>query len=156
MRKKNLYLKAVCLAFLLAAECILCAACGSRGAALADGEYTVYFHTDSSMFHVNEAYEGKATLTVQDGSMRVHITLPSKNIVNLYPGTAEDAQKDGAALLAPTLDTVAYGDGTDEEVFGFDIPVPGLDAEFPCALLGTKGKWYDHMVSVSLAEDAEH
>ena len=34
--------------------------------ALEDGIYTAEFHTDSGMFHVNEAMEGKGTLTVQD------------------------------------------------------------------------------------------
>ena len=36
-----------------------------------------------------------------------------------------------------------------EEVYGFDIPVPVLDEEFDVALIGKKGKWYDHKVSVS-------
>lgn len=35
-----------------------------------------------------------------------------------------------------------------EEVYGFDIPVPAIDEEFDVALIGTKGKWYDHKVSV--------
>ena len=116
---------------------------------LADGTYTASFNTDSSMFHVNEAYDGKGTLTVKGGEMTIHITLPSKNIVNLFVGTAEDAQKDGAELLQPTTDTVTYDDGTTEEVNGFDIPVPAIDEEFDVALIGTKEKWYDHKVSVS-------
>ena len=40
-------------------------------------------------------------------------------------------------------------DGMTEEVNGFDVPVPYLDAEFDLALLGKKGTWYDHKVSVS-------
>lgn len=68
-------------------------------AALEDGTYTAEFKTDSSMFHVNEAMDGKGTLTVEDGKMTIHISLVSKNIVNLFEGTAEDAQKDGAELL---------------------------------------------------------
>ena len=68
-------------------------------AALEDGTYTAEFQTDSSMFHVNEANDGKGTLTVEDGKMTIHISLVSKNIVNLFEGTAEDAQKDGAELL---------------------------------------------------------
>ena len=36
-----------------------------------------------------------------------------------------------------------------EEVYGFDVPVPMLEIEFDLALIGTKGKWYDHKVSVS-------
>ncbi len=121
---------------------------------LEDGVYTVDFNTDNSMFHVNEAYEGKGTLTVENGEMTIHISLPSKNIINLYPGLSEDAQKEGAELLNPTNDTVTYTDGTTEEVNGFDIPVPYLDEEFDLALIGTKGKWYDHKVSVSNPEPA--
>ncbi|MBQ1457248.1 MAG: sirohydrochlorin cobaltochelatase [Butyrivibrio sp.] len=81
--------------------------------------------------------------------MTIHITLPSKNIVNLFPGSAEDAQKEGAELLEPTIDTVTYADGTTEEVNGFDVPVPYLDESFALALIGTKGQWYDHQVTVS-------
>ena len=124
-------------------------------AALEDGTYTAEFNTDSSMFHVNEAMDGKGTLTVKNGKMTIHISLVSKNIVNLFEGTAEDAQKDGAKLLEPTTDTVKYSDGTSEEVYGFDVPVPALDKEFDLALIGTKGKWYDHKVSVSNPVKAE-
>ena len=31
-------------------------------------------------------------------------------------------------------------------------PVEALDQEFDLALIGTKGKWYDHKVSVSDAK----
>lgn len=118
-------------------------------AELPDGVYTADFTTDSSMFHVNEACDGKGTLTVEDGKMTIHISLTSKHILNLYPGLAEDAAKDGAELLEPTVDTVTYSDGTSEEVYGFDVPVPALDEEFDLALIGTKETWYDHKVSVS-------
>lgn len=121
--------------------------------ALEDGVYTADFNTDSSMFHVNEFYEGKGTLTVKDGQMTIHVVMPSKNIVNLYEGLAEDAQKDGAELLQPTVETVDFGDGTEpEEANAFDVPVPALDEEFDLALIGTKGVWYDHKVSVSNPE----
>ena len=121
-------------------------------AALPDGTYSADFKTDNSMFHVNEVHHGKGVLTVENGQMTIHVSLPSKNTVNLFPGTAEDAQKEGAVLLQPTTDTVTYDDGETEEVYGFDIPVPYLDEEFDCALIGTKGNWYDHKVSVSNAE----
>ena len=52
-------------------------------APIEDGTYTAEFKTDSTMFHVNEANEGKGTLTVEDGKMTIHISLVSKNIVNL-------------------------------------------------------------------------
>jgi len=117
---------------------------------LPDGTYTAEFQTDSSMFHVNEACEGKGTLTVENGKMTIHISLVSKNILNLYPGLAEDAKKaDASALLSPTQDTVTYSDGMTEDVYGFDVPVPVLEEEFDLALIGEKGKWYDHKVSVS-------
>ena len=123
--------------------------------ALPDGTYSAQFHTDSSMFRVSEACDGKGTLTVENGKMSIHISLGSKKIVNLYPGLAEDAQKDGAVLLMPTEDTVTYSDGMTEEVYGFDVPVPALGTEFDLALIGTKGKWYDHKVSVSDAVRSE-
>ncbi len=118
-------------------------------AQLPDGVYTAEFSTDSSMFHVSEACDGKGTLTVKDGVMTIHISLGSKKILNLYPGLAEDAAKDGTVLLEPTTDTVTYSDGMTEEVYGFDVPVPAIGEEFDLALIGTKGKWYDHKVVVS-------
>lgn len=118
-------------------------------AVLEDGTYEAEFKTDSGMFHVNEANDGKGVLTVKDGQMSIHISLTSKNIVNLFVGKAVDAKKDGAELLQPTTDTVTYDDGTTEEVNGFDVPVKALDKDFDLALIGTKGKWYDHTVSVT-------
>lgn len=122
---------------------------------LEDGVYSADFETDSSMFHVNEACDGKGTLTVKDGKASIHISLTSKNIVNLFCGLAEDAQKDGAELLEPVVDTVTYSDGMTEEVYGFDVPVPALDEEFDLALIGTKGVWYDHKVKVTNPEPME-
>jgi len=120
-----------------------------ESALMEDGTYSADFKTDSSMFKVNETCDGKGTLTVKDGEMVIHISLASKNIVNLFLGTAEDAQKEGAKLIEPTTDTVTYDDGTTEEVNGFDVPVAELDKDFDLALIGKKGKWYDHKVSVS-------
>ncbi len=122
---------------------------GSSPEELADGTYLARFQTDSGMFHVREACEGKGTLTVENGEMTIHISLASKNIVNLYPGRAEDARKEGAKLLEPTEDTVTYSDGMTDEVYGFDVPVPALGTEFDLALIGKKGKWYDHKATVS-------
>lgn len=117
-----------------------------------DGEYFVDFNTDSSMFYENQDFDGgKATLIVEDGKMTVHITLNSKNIVQLFLGTAKDAQKDGAELIDPAgTETIEYSDGSEpKEVYTFDVPVKKLDEEFDLALIGTKGTWYDHKVSVS-------
>lgn len=116
---------------------------------IADGTYVASFTTDNSMFHVNEANQDKGILTVKDGKMTIHVSLQSKKIVNLYPGSAEDAKKEGAELIEPTTDKVVYSDGYEDEVYGFDIPVPALDEEFDVALIGTHGNWYDHKVVVS-------
>ena len=116
---------------------------------LPDGIYMAEFNTDSSMFRVNEAHDGKGTLTVEDGKMTIHVSLGSQNIVNLYPGLSEDAKKENAILLEPTVDSVTYSDGWTDEVYGFDIPVPIIGEEFDVALIGKKGKWYDHKVVVS-------
>ena len=122
---------------------------GAADASVPDGKYEAKFTTDSSMFHVNESLNDMGVLTVKNGEMTIHVSLASKNIVNLYAGLAEDAQKDGAVLIEPSEDKMTYEDGTTDTVYGFDIPVPALDEEFDVALIGTKGKWYDHKVKVT-------
>ena len=175
MKKKNIVLALVLTALMLTAGCgaaktetsapasasaatsesVTTAPQSSAVATLADGVYSADFTTDSKMFHVNEAKNGKGVLTVKDGKMTIHVSLASVNIVKLFVGTAADAQKDGATLLEPTTDTVTYSDGTSEQVYGFDIPVPAIGEEYDVALLGTKGTWYDHKVSVSNPTPAE-
>lgn len=123
-------------------------------AALPDGVYTADFDTDSSMFHANEACNGKGTLTVENGKMTFHVSLASTHIVNLYLGKAADAAANASDWLQPTTDTVTYSDGTSDEVYGFDIPVEALDEDFQLAILGAKGKWYDHTVRVANAQPA--
>jgi hypothetical protein len=119
---------------------------------VADGVYLASFDTDNSMFHVNEAWNGKGILTVKDGIMTIHIVMPSKNVLNLFYGLAEDAVKDGAELISPVTEEVIYDDGTTEEVYAFDVPVPVLDEEYDLALIGKKQVWYDHKVKVSNPE----
>lgn len=128
---------------------------GSSTSSLADGTYSADFKSDSNMFHVNDTKDGKGTLTVQNGEMNIHLTLTSKNIVGLYRGKAADAANDEANVIQPTDDTVTYDDGTTETVNGFDVPVPQLDEPFELALIGAKGKWYDHMVTVSNPTQAQ-
>ena len=150
---KNLKFSRLLICALLAAVMLVMAGCGgaeqTADPGIADGTYVASFTTDNSMFHVNEAYKDKGILTVKDGKMTIHVSLQSKKIVNLYPGLAEDAKKEGAELLEPTTDKVVYSDGYEDEVYGFDIPVPALDEEFDVALIGTHGNWYDHKVMVS-------
>ncbi|MBR6230896.1 MAG: hypothetical protein IKR00_03065, partial [Lachnospiraceae bacterium] len=88
--------------------------------------------------------------------MCIHVPLVSKSIVNLYLGLAADAEKaDEADLLQPVEEEVTYSDGLKETVYAFDIPVEALDTDFDLALIGTKGVWYDHKVSVTNVEPAE-
>ena len=153
--------KALIMALVIMVMAVFCfTGCGGAGGSdsqepevneygLANGTYVATFTTDHGMFHVNEANNNKGILTVENGEMTIHVSLQSKKIVNLFPGTAEEAEKEGAVLLEPTTDKVVYPDGYEDEVYGFDIPVPAIGEEFDCALIGTKGKWYDHKVMVS-------
>lgn len=121
---------------------------------LADGEYQAKFETDSSMFHVNEAYHDMGVLTVKDGEMTIHVTLAGTGYTKLYVGKADEAAKTSENILEPTTDKVTYDDGSEEEVYGFDIPVTVLDKEFDIACYGPKkDKWYDHVVSISIVEE---
>ena len=152
-RMKNIKLYRILICAVLAAAMLIMAGCSgiekTADTGIADGTYVATFTTDNSMFHVNEANQDKGILSVKDGKMTIHVSLQSKKIVNLYPGSAEDAKKEGAELLEPTTDKVVYSDGYEDEVYGFDIPVPALDEEFDVALIGTHGNWYDHKVVVS-------
>ena len=152
MKNIKLYRILIC-AVLTAVMLIMMTGCGgtetTADPGIADGTYVASFTTDNSMFHVNEANQDKGILTVKDGKMTIHVSLQSKKIVNLYPGSAEDAKKEGAELIEPTTDKVVYSDGYEDEVYGFDIPVPALNEEFDVALIGTHGNWYDHKVVVS-------
>ena len=119
---------------------------------LENGVYKAKFTTDSSMFHVNEADKGLGVLTVRPGNnMRIKVNLSSKNIINLYAGKAADAENDKENWINPKEAEVTYPDGTKETVYSFEIPVPALDKDFDVAILGTKGKWYDHVCKVELA-----
>lgn len=136
------------LVLMIGAVAFALAGCGG-GSDLEDGEYTVDVTTDSTMFHINEANEGKGLLTVKDGEMTVHVSLASKKIVNLFPGSKEEAQADGAELIDPTTDRIVYDDGIEMDVYGFDIPIPALDEEIPVAIIGTHDNWYDHTITVT-------
>lgn len=145
--------KKLVLVSLIISVLILMAGCGKDKVEgkidLPDGNYMVDFDTDSSMFHVNEAMEGKALLTVTNKSGNLHLVMPSKNVLNLYSGLAENAKTDEANWINPGLETVTYSDGMTEEVYTFDVFVTVLDEEFDLALIGKKEVWYDHKVSIS-------
>ncbi|MBQ0065208.1 MAG: sirohydrochlorin cobaltochelatase [Firmicutes bacterium] len=116
---------------------------------LADGIYTVDFTTDSNMFHANETQDGKAVLTVKDGKMNVHVILAGKGILNLYVGSEEDAKENEAEWLNPVEEKVAYEDGTTDSAYAYDIPVQQLNHSFTVSIIGKKGKWYAHEVTIA-------
>ena len=156
MNKKISVLFALMMAIMIMMSAAGCAAAGGGKAeeetpdpGIEDGTYVVTFKSNHAMFHVSDANNDKGILTVKDGKMTVHVSLQSKKIINLFYGTKEDAQKEGAELIEPTTDTVYYDDGTTAEVYGFDVPVPALDEEFDVSILGTHGNWYTHKVVVS-------
>lgn len=145
--------KITILCAVIAAAMLVMAGCGgtaqNSGPGIADGTYVATFTTDSPMFHVSEANQDRGILTVEDGKMTIHVSLQSKKIVNLFYGNSEDAKKPGAELIEPTKDKIVYDDGYEDEVYGFDVPVPYLDKEYEVSLLGTHGNWYTHKVVVS-------
>ena len=150
--------KILALACAAALFCLALVGCGGgnqkasvNNTGLEPGTYTVKFTTDSpTMFGTNEYYNGRGTLTVTKDSAELYVVLKARGIVNLYLGSAEDAQKKGAELLQPTEEVVKFDDGFTKECYGFTIPINGaLNEEFDCAILGSKGKWYDHKVSIS-------
>ncbi|MCI5829102.1 MAG: hypothetical protein UHY90_11085 [Treponema sp.] len=100
------------------------------------------------MFHANDSKKGMGTLIVNDGRMIFHVSLAGKSIVNLFAGKAADAKDKEDLWLKPTKDKVTYADGYSETVNGFDIPVSKIGKDFDLALIGKKGIWYDHRVSV--------
>ena len=151
--KTNRILSILCVIMLLVMT--LMTGCGGKEEqkteepALEDGVYTATFKSGHPMFHVNDANNDRGILTVKDGKMMIHVSLQSKKIVNLFYGKSEDAKKPGAELIEPTKDKIVYDDGYEDEVYGFDVPVPYLDKEFEVSLLGTHGNWYTHQVVVS-------
>lgn len=135
--------------------CLLVAGCGGNtnspvaaNSGLEEGTYTAQFTSDlMSMIHLNEVCEGRCTLTVDaDGNAVAHLIMPSTSIQKLYLGTKDEAQKPGAELIEAQEEKVKYDDGYKQTVSAFDLPVPVIDQEFDMALVGKKGKWYDHKV----------
>lgn len=117
---------------------------------LPDGTYVVDVSTDGGMFRLNETVEGKGTMTVENGIMTAHIILSGSGFSKLFPGSAEEAQKDGVVTIDAVKESVTYSDGFTDTANGFDIPVSALDVDMPFAAMGKKsGSWFDHTIRVS-------
>ena len=96
------------------------------------------------MFHLNETLKGKAKLVLNRGVLCAEMIMPSKNIVNI----AMEPNGEGL-LLAPETVTVTYDDGATEEVYAFYLPAKAFNESFVVSILGTKGVWYDHTVTLT-------
>ena len=57
--------------------------------------------------------------------------------------------------LATSNSLSRAGTGISNPYTSSDSPVPALDKEFDVALIGEKGTWYDHKVSVTNPVKAE-
>ena len=79
---------------------------------------------------------------------RIFIIYALTVFLGMITSPAADAEKDTDNWLKPYDVEVTYSDGTKETVNGFDVPVTALGEEFDLAIIGEKGKWYDHKVSV--------
>ena len=102
-------------------------------------ESELIINDDGSIFHLH----------LRPEQLSDRVILRGNKINHLFCGTAAEAKNSRSRWLDPTVDTVTYDDGTEEKVSGFNIPVEKIGVEFPVALIGKKGIWYDHMVSVS-------
>ena len=78
-----------------------------------------------------------------------HLSAKNPKVATIVgPGVMGRTAIDGFVTAQPTIDTVTYSDGLSEEVHGFNVPVSVIGEEFDLALIGKKGIWYDHKVSV--------
>jgi len=117
---------------------------------LTDGVYTATFKTDSSMFRANTDVEKATTVTVKDGKMTVKVILSGTGFDKVFVGSAEDAQKDGAATVDAVLEEVKCTDGSTDTFATFTFDIEKIGEDFNLATRGKKsGKWNDHVISVS-------
>ncbi len=107
-------------------------------AALAEGEYEVEVLSGSSLFRVENA-----VLTVEDGEMRVKMTMANKVYGELFLGRAAEAEGAGEEDVIPFE--------TDEDgLFTFTIPVKALNEEILLSAWSIRLEhWVDRLLIVS-------
>ncbi len=107
-------------------------------AALAEGEYEVEVLSGSSLFRVENA-----VLTVEDGEMRVKMTMANKVYGELFLGRAAEAEGAGEEDVIPFE--------TDEDgLFTFTIPVKALNEEILLSAWSIRlERWVDRLLIVS-------
>ncbi len=107
-------------------------------AALAEGEYEVEVLSGSSLFRVENA-----VLTVEDGEMRVKMTMANKVYGELFLGRAAEAEGAGEEDVIPFE--------TDEDGrFTFTVPVKALNEEILLSAWSIRlERWVDRLLIVS-------
>lgn len=113
---------------------------------IAEGSYDINVKSSASMFR-----PVKAVLTVEDGSMKVCMTMSGKGYGYLYMGTAEQALEDDEETYIPfELD--------EDGAKSFTVPVEALNTDTACAAWSIrKERWYDRTLvfeSDMLPDDA--
>lgn len=114
---------------------------------LKNGKYTVKFTIDDGlgMIGLNDALNGKTTLTVKNGKMTVHVPMKGVGLTKAFAGTSKAAGKKGAKMAKRTT---AHIDG--EDVYAFDIPVKKLNKSFAVSFFSKRNKkWYQKTAKVS-------
>ena len=101
---------------------------------LQNGTYSITVDSDTSMFKIVDCQ-----LTVADTGMTAVMTLSGTGYAQLFMGTVEQLQDEGAdKRIDPAL---------VDEKHAFTVPVAALDIDIDCAAQGTKsGTWFDHVV----------
>ena len=74
---------------------------------LEDGTYTAEFKTDSGMFHVNAANDGKGTLTVKDGKIEAVEVTSAEKEDSAYLAMAEDIIPKIIEAQSAEVDTIS-------------------------------------------------
>ena len=88
------------------------------------------------MIGLNDALDGKTTLTVKKGKMTVHVPMKGTGLTKAFVGTAKSASKKGARTIKGKKEKVG-----GDKVLAFDIPV--------CFWSKRRKRWYQKSVKVT-------
>ena len=97
------------------------------------------------MIGLNDALDGKTTLTVKKGKMTVHVPMKGTGLTKAFVGTAKSASKKGAKTIKGKKEKVGGDKG-----LAFDIPVKKLNKSFNvCFWSKRRKRWYQKSVKVT-------
>ena len=102
------------------------------GRDIEDGTWPIEVRTNSKYYKI-----ASCELTVKGDKMTAKITMNSTSYSYAYPGTKLEAKKDDAGKIEMDVDMQNY-------TLTYEMDVPALDAEVPCAAYSKRRKkWYD-------------